>query len=357
MKINLFILISACALFSCTPSENISNGISYHFFRQNGEIGIVDSRGQITCEPKFDGKKYFPTEFDNLKHSKFASIYNDEKNKNLVIDIYGNEPFPNISNIKSHGDLAMYFDDFSGNEGLHILSLTKKEEIGFFKNRVAINFHGTIKYFYSILDNKTWRLYNELGDKIYEKNYRLDIDIIETDDEFEAIVLSRRGTEIKYINSNGKELRPSESLQRKFEQQKEGDSKKEHLQYGYEAIPSSGYSKHANKYKVVEALKYESGEELYIVSEDNRQGVLNSEGEIILEIKYENISSNYKMLFFSKEGKKGMANLNGEIIFKPKFQSIEYEPYNLRYINLKYNEYWFEAEINGKIFKPKHIEI
>lgn len=362
MKINIFSLIAICIISSCSSSENSSKGVSYHFFRQNGQIGIVDSRGEITCEPKFDSDVYFPTEFDNFQRSKFTSIYNDKENRNLIIDIYGNEPFPNATNLKykNEGNFAIYFDDFAGGKGLHVLSLNNKEEIGYYENRVAINFYGNTKYFYSILNQKKWRLFNELGDNIYEEGYRLDVDVLEIDNEFEAIVLSRGGAEIKYLDSNGKELPPSKSLQSKFhklQKQKEIDYKKEYPKYSYETIPVKEYSKKVNKYEVVKAIKYESGEEIYFVSKNNMQGVVNSEGKILLEIKYENISSDYKMLFFSKEGKRGMARLNGEIIYQPKFNSIRYEAHNSRYVDLRYNEYWFEADINGKIFTPKNIKI
>ena len=362
MKMNIFTIILSIILLSCSSSENSSKGVSYHFFRQNGKIGIVDSKGEITCEPKFDSEKYFPTEFNNIQHSKFTTIYNDEKKINLIIDIYGIEPFPNSSNIryKNYGNLAMYYDNVSEDKGLHILSLNNKKEIAYFENRVAINFHGNTKYFFSILDNEKWRLFNELGDKIYEKRYRLDVDVLEIDDVFKGLVLSRRGTEVNYINSNGKELIPSNSLENQYLQllkQKEIDYNKEYPKFTYETILSTEYSESVKTHKVVKTIKYKTGEELYIVTKNSKQGVVNSEGEILLEIKYDKVRSEYKMLFFHIGEKMGMANLNGEIIFQPKFKSIRYEPNNSRYIDLKYKEFWFEADVNGKIYTPKHIQI
>lgn len=362
MNTNISILISVLIFLSCKSNNNSSSDVSYHFFRQNGKIGIVDSRGEITCEPKFESEKFYPIEFNNLQHSKFTSLYDDNKNRNLIIDIYGNEPFPNTSNhnYKNYGNLAIYFDDFPGNKGLHILSLSRIEEIGYFENRVAINFYGNTKYFYSILDNKTWKLFNEHGVKIHEKKYRLDVDIIEKSENFEAIVLSERGTKIKYINSNGKELTSSKSLQNKtqeLQKQKEINYKKEYPRYSYQTIPITQYPNKVKEYDVTKAIKYENGEEFYIVSKNSKQGVIDSKGKYVLKIKYDKIKVDYNMLFFHYEDKIGMANLDGDIIFQPKFGSIRYEPNNSRYIDLKYEEYWFEADINGRIFTPKHIEI
>lgn len=357
--IHIVLLISI--LFSCTSKDNTSNEVSYHFFRQNGKIGIVDSRGEVTCEPKFDGEFFFPSEFNNNKRSKFTSIYDDKKYRNVIIDIYGNEPFPNVPiNYPNEGNLAKYYDDFVGNKGLHILSLTKKEEIGYYENRVAINFYGRALGFYSILDQKAWKLFNELGDKIYEERYPLDVYILEVDNKFEAIVLSYRSKEIRYINSKGTEITPSKSMQSRFkklQEQKEMDYRKESPNYQYRKILSAEYSDKISNFEIEGGIKYESGEELYFVSKNEKQGVINADGKILLEIEYDKVKSDYKMIFFHKNDKIGMARLNGEIIYRPYFKAIKYEPNNSNYIDLMYNEYWFEADTNGRIFKPNYIDI
>lgn len=357
----IYIVLLISILFSCTSKDNTYKEVSYHFFRQNGKIGIVDSRGEVTCEPKFDGEFFFPSEFNNDKRSKFTTIYDDKKYRNVIIDIYGNEPFPNFPiNYPNEGNLAKYYDDFVENKGLHILSLATKEEIGYYENRVAINFYGRAIGFYSILDQKAWMLFNELGDKIYEERYPLDVDILEVDNKFEAIVLSHRSKEIRYINSKGTEITLSKSMQSRFKrlkEQKEIDDKKESPNYQYRTIPSAEYSDKISNFEIEGGIKYESGEELYFVSKNEKQGVINAEGKILLEIEYDKVKSNYKMLFFYKNDKIGMARLNGEIIYQPHFKAIRYEPNNSKYIDLLYNEYWFEADTNGRIFKPNYIDI
>ncbi|MFK7971933.1 MAG: hypothetical protein AB8F95_16315 [Bacteroidia bacterium] len=362
MKFKLSILIIILSLLSCSSHESISNDVSYHIFRFNGKIGIVDSNGNITCKPKFDSDTFSPSEFNNSQRSKFTVIAEADKYQNHIIDIYGNEPFPNLPQLRSenYGNLATYFDDFSSNQGLHILSLKDKKEIGYYENRVAINFFGNTHYFYSILDDKSWKLFNESGEKIHEEKYRLDVDIIETLGEFEAVVLSLRGAEIRYINFKGKEFPSSKSLESKFEKlqkQKEIDQNKQYPKYAYKTIPLENYSSNVSKYEVIKAIQYESDEEIYFVSLNNKRGAINSEGRILLEMKYDKVESDYQMLFFHLGDKVGMANLRGEIIFQPKFGNIRYEPNNSRYIDVKYNEYWFEANLDGRIFTPKNIKI
>lgn len=348
-------------LFSCDSSNSHSNDISYHFFRENGKIGIVDSNGNITCEPKFDGEIYYPVEFNNIYRSKFSSIFDNKTNKVHIIDIHGNEPLQDLKKLRqvNHGHLAIYYEDYKANKGIHVISLKDKAEIGYYENCRGINFHGASRYFYSIIEDRKWKLFNESGKKVYENGYILEVDVIDDGGEFNAVVLSSGKKVHVCLDAKGNEIPTSNEIENKFirlQEQNEIDYNKDHHNE-YKIISSEAYSKNVNGSEVVKGAKYSGGEEVYIVTKDNLMGVVDSNGKTVIDLKYDKVEISSDMILVHKKDKIGLADLEGNLIFQTIFKSIRYNPYSARYLDLVYDNYWFEADIKGRIFTPKGIKV
>ncbi|MDF1697643.1 MAG: WG repeat-containing protein [Saprospiraceae bacterium] len=362
MIIRFLIFAIILVLGSCTSNTNQSDILSYHFFRDDGKIGIVDSKGTITCEPKFDGEIYFPSEFNNIQRSKFSSIFDNKRNKSHVIDIYGNEPFPDLKKVRqvSYGDFAIYFDDYQANKGLHVVSLRDKKEVGHYKNSRGVNFHGTTKYFYAIVENRKWKLFNEEGEQIYENGFILEVFVIEEGNKFKAVALSSGPKIYAYLNAEGNQISPFTELEKAYAdllQQREKEANRDYNQYEYEILSFDGYANSVEDLDVVKGIKYSSGEEIYFVKKDNKMGVVDSKGKTILKFEYDKVETAYDLIKLHKGGKIGLADLKGNRIYAPIFKALRYEPYSARYLELVYKNYWFEADLKGRIFAPEGVVI
>ena len=186
-----------------------SQNLTYHLFQFENKIGIVNNKGEVTLEPRYDNITYYTRGYNNINNSKYILIYNNETHKSSLIDNTGKEYFKDIEKVRynDNGQFAIYFDDDLTNSGLHVLSIPYEKELIHFIEKASYEFHGKSEYFFSVVHNGKWKVYNNLGIKIYELGGIKDIDVIEENNKFLALAISAHGGKyLEYFDKDGKKI-------------------------------------------------------------------------------------------------------------------------------------------------------
>jgi hypothetical protein len=358
-----FLRIISSTFFSICSFLVFSQNLTYHLFQFQNKIGIINSNGEITLNPKYDNREYYIRGFNNTNHSKYLLIYNNETHKSGLIDIHGKEYFKNIEKIRydDNGQFAAYYDDDTNSMGLHILSIPEEKELIYFKERASIEFHGKREYFFSTVHDGKWKIYNNKGIKIYELGGTKEIDEIEDNGKFLALALSRNGgSYLEYINKEGEFIKSngSDKLSKLFQNIIKIKDKEEEIFYDYpsDCIIRNNKIKQED-FEKIECKKYNSGQLRFICTRNGKKGVLDENGNTVIELKYDNVQTMSKYFKTYINNRIGLSDLNGKVIFPNIFDSIKYEPTIENYMDVKYIDYLFEASFDGKIFAPKKHKI
>ena len=348
-----------------------SQNLTFHLFQFENKIGIVNSKGEVTLEPKYDCREYYIKSFNNTNYSKYMLIYNNETHKSGLIDYKGKEYFKDIDKIRydANGQFAGYFDDDSNSMGLHILSIPEEKELIHFTEKASVEFHGKSEYFFSVVHNGKWKIYNNIGKKIYELGARKEIFVIEENYKFLALALStHRGIYVEYIDKDGQVINDNKigTLRNKFLKLLSEREKSYEINYDYSSDCNIENAMISTKdYSKIDCKKYNSGNIRYLCTKDGKQGVLNNIGAIILEPKYDKIEIMSKYFKIFVGDKVGLSDIDGKIIYPPIFNHIRYEPILNdiesdpsieNKIDLTYKNYLFEATFEGTIFAPKDVK-
>lgn len=359
-----FVLIPVITIFFFCAENIFSQNITYHLFQFEGKVGIVSSEGEITLEPTFDNRTYYINGFDHTD-SKYLLINNNETFTSELIDVTGKKYFTNIDKIRydNNGQFAVYYDDDDAKTGLHIMSIPEEKEVMYFKDKVNIAIHGRSEYFFSVVHNGKWKIYNSQFRIIYELAVSKEIDVIEEKNTFLALAVSNyRGDQVVYIDKEGNILIGNKTtklkplFQKILKKRLEEDDFQEDWPSAYMVVPDKI---NAMGYEKVEGKKYNSGIIRYIITKNGLQGVLNENGQLLIEPVYSKIDVIGGSFKTMADGKYGVCDVDGKLIFRPVFQNIRYEPLlenyltTKNYIDVVYNGYVFEATLDGRIFAPK----
>lgn len=256
----------------------------------NGKWGVINSRGEIIIKPEYEEMIIIPDESKllficqenvDLENEKYTSIAINE-NKERQFDEYEN--VESIQNISKSGNIS-YFEN--------TLKVSNDGKFG------LINFYGKellpceydsiepIKYLRnSLVTSKNGKkgLVDSSGNMIIENKYNT-IEALTDKYENGYIVQDENGL-FGLINYNKKQI-----LECKYKE-----------------------------------IKHVAGSDLYVVvGENDKLQVIDSDGEVLIEDKFEDVLSiDNENIVIKKDGKLGIINKDGEIKIEPDFEELEY---------------------------------
>ncbi|MBK8623503.1 MAG: hypothetical protein IPN79_17525 [Saprospiraceae bacterium] len=195
------------------------------------------------------------------------------------------------------------------------------------------------EYFFSVVHNGKWKIYNSQFRIIYELAVSKELDVIEEKQYLPrpcGVKLS--GRSVVYIDKEGNILSGNKTNQLKplfqkiLKRRLAEDDFQEDWPSAYMVVPEKI---NAMSYEKVEGKKYNSGVIRYIITKNGLQGVLNENGQLLIEPAYskiEVIGGSFKTM---ADGKYGICGCRWQTDLCPVFQHIRYEPLLEKLLNHK----------------------
>ena len=303
ISIILLIVIVVCAIITSKNKAKLDyklevvNEVNYMLFSENNKFGVIDKSGNIVVQSQYD-----EIQIPNPSKPLFICMYNynDEKQQYNI----------KVLNEKSEQILYQYVfvEAIKLNAGI--------SEIPYEKS--------VLKY----KQNDKYGLIDFQGNAITKAKY----DEIESLDYREGLLIVKKDGKYGIININGatviKEKFDLIESDRYYDLNSEykksgfivGNKSEDGYKYGY--INFEGKKLLDNKYEQIARLEYD--EATYIVAFEDGKAGLYKEKNNIIKHEYEDIQydQNNNCLILQQDSKQGISDLNGNMIIDIKYDNI-----------------------------------
>ncbi len=278
--------------------EGFNEGLSS--FAENDKVGFIDKKGNIRIAPKYDGvsaivQGLFIVENDDLfglidRKGKviMPCKYNDigELSEGFIYASIDEEYFyANYNGLQLFTESLISASDFENN---HAIVETETgvgviDRMGAFLLPPLYNQLNWISdSLLSFSENEQFGIVSITGDTILNVSYNYIGDFSDN------IALVSISDTVKYIDERG------------------------------EVILSNFYETYPN-YKLKGDFTYGAA----IIAKDGKYGRINTSGDVVTEIEYENIGSGTKFIPYEKEEYWGLMSLSNKILVSPKYDALD----------------------------------
>ena len=298
----LFLIVISVILISKNKAKldykiEVVNEINYMLYSENNKFGVIDKSGNIVVQSQYD-----EVQIPNPSKPIFICMYNynEEKNQYTV----------KVLNDKSEQILYqyLYVEAIKLNAGISEIPY-EKSVLKFMQNGKygLINFNGDI-----IIKPKY--------DEIKSLDYREGLLVVKKDDKY-GIININGATVVKekydFIESDRYYDNDAEYKKSGFIV---GNKIGEEYKYGY--LNAQGKKILDNIYDQIERI--ENKDDIYIVAfKDEKAGLYKGKNNVIKH-EYEDIQydKNNNCLIIQQDSKQGISDLNGNILFELKYDNI-----------------------------------